>query len=122
MSFYDMVRYIIRPNLTTIGSGDVDSSAMLLFLTGERRYVTAHTTALLHRAGRVFDGSMRVTSAELSAMAHEDMIKDQHYAAIVAKHSRGRLKPEQVLQLMNENTTLLPKDFISFGLADSIIA
>jgi ATP-dependent protease ClpP protease subunit len=121
MSFYDTVRYVLRPNLTTIGSGDVDSSAMLLFLTGERRYVTAHTTALLHRAGRVFDNNKRVTSSELASMMREDLLKDEQYAAIVSERTLGRLSPNQVLELMDANTTLTPKDFVQYGLADSIL-
>ncbi len=121
MSFYDTVHYIMRPNLTTIGSGDVDSSAMLIFLTGERRYVTAHTTALLHRAGRVFDSNKRVTSNELQAMVREDMLKDEQYAAIVSERSLGRLSPADVLALMDAETTLTPLDFIKYGLADSIL-
>jgi ATP-dependent protease ClpP protease subunit len=121
MSFYDSVRFVLRPILTTIGSGDVDSSAMLIFLTGEKRYVTKHTTALLHRGGRVFENNKRVTSGELAAMMHEDMLKDEQYAGIVAERSRGCLTKERVLELMDANTTLLPKDFITFGLADIIL-
>ena len=56
MSFYDHMRYILKPRLITIGSGDVDSSGMLIFLAGNRRYLTKNTTLLLHRAGRIFDG------------------------------------------------------------------
>ncbi len=121
MSFYDTVRYIMRPSLTTIGSGDVDSSAMLLFLTGDRRYVTAHTTALLHRAGRVFENDKRVTSNELAAMMREDLLKDEQYASIVSERTFGRLTPAQVLALMDAETTLTPKDFVAYGLADSIL-
>ncbi len=121
MSFYDMVHSVLRPALTTIGSGDVDSSALLIFLTGERRYVTKHTTALLHRAGREFEPGKRVTSQELAAMAREDALKDEQYAAIVAERSHGILQQHQVLELMDANTTLTPDEFVAYGLADSIL-
>ncbi len=121
MSFYDAVRFVVRPILTTVGSGDVDSSALLIFLTGERRYVTKHTTALLHRAGRVFDGGKRVTVGELESMMREDTLKDEQYASIVAERSHGKLTPQEVLLLMNANTTLQPADFVRYGLADSVI-
>lgn len=121
MSFYDTVRHVLRPSLATIGSGDVDSSGMLIFLTGEKRYVTRHTSALLHRAGRVFDGAKRITSLEIASMAREDSLKDEQYASILAERSRGKLTKQQALKLMDENVTLTPEDFIAFGLADSII-
>jgi ATP-dependent protease ClpP protease subunit len=121
MSFYDAVRHIVRPSLATIGSGDVDSSGLIIFLTGERRYVTRHTTALLHLAGRVFDSGKRMTAVEMEAVLREDRIKDEQYASIVAERSNGRLTKEKVLTLMQNNTTLLPEDFVRFGLADSVI-
>jgi ATP-dependent protease ClpP protease subunit len=121
MSFYDSVRYVLRPNLITIGAGDVDSSGLIIFLTGERRHVTRHTTALLHKAGRTLHGLGRLTASELLAMAHEDSLKDEQYASIVSERSAGRLTKEEVLDLMEKNTTLNPEDFVRFGLAESII-
>ena len=121
MSFYDVLRHIVRPNLATIGSGDVDSSGLIVFLTGERRYVTRHTTALLHPAGRIFDSSKRMTASEMDAVLREDRIKDDQYASIVAERSNGLLNKQKVLALMQANTMLLPEDFVRYGLADSII-
>lgn len=122
MSFYDMVRLVLRPTLTTIGSGDVDSSGLLIFLTGEKRFVTRHTTALLHNGGRVFENNKRVTAGELEAMIHEDRLKDAQYAAIVADRSRGKLKFEEVLAMMEKNTMLTSEDFVRLGLADAVLS
>src|SRR3989344_4582053 len=44
MSFYDAVKSWLRPNLITIGSGDVDSSGIIVFLAGQKRYLTKNTT------------------------------------------------------------------------------
>jgi ATP-dependent protease ClpP protease subunit len=121
MSFYDTVRSVLRPNLVTIGSGDVDSSGLIIFLTGERRFVTKHTTGLLHRAGRVFEGGKWHTGAHLASMANEDTLKDEQYASIVVERSRGLLTLAKVLALMDANTTLTPQDFISYALADGIL-
>lgn len=121
MSFYDTVRYILKPNLITIGSGDVDSSGVLIYLSGDTRYVTPHTTLLLHPAGRVFDGHQRYTATEIEAMVTEDRLKDAQYAAVVAEHSQGRLTPEEVLSIMNAHTVLTPTDLIRMGLADRIL-
>lgn len=122
MSFYDAVRTVLRIDMDAIGAGDVDSSGLLLFLSGTRRFVTEHTTALLHPAGRVFDGGTRLTALELSAMAHEDRIKDAQYADIVARNSRGLLTPEAVLGLMEAHTVLTAEDFVRFGLAERVLA
>ena len=120
MNFYDMVRYILRPNLTTVGSGDVDSSGVIIFLSGIRQYVTQNTTMLLHMAGRSFDPDVRYTTVEMEAMYKEDTMKNQQYAEVVAKHSHT-LTAEDVLSLMKKNTVLGPQDIVEIGLAQAII-
>lgn len=121
MSFYDTLRHVLKPNLITIGSGDVDSSGILIFLTGEKRYITARTTLLLHPAGRIF-GNQRFTTVEMEAMLAEDRLKDGQYASLVAECSHGKLTKEAVLTMMASHTVLSPHDLVSFGLADGILA
>ncbi len=120
MSFYDTVRSILRVNLTTIASGDVDSSGIIIFLSGKKRYVTTHTTLLLHMAGRTFDSDKRFTEEELGAMIVEDKLKDLHYASIVAAHTHS-LTVEKVLHLMKANTVLTPEQLVELGLALKIL-
>jgi ATP-dependent protease ClpP protease subunit len=121
MSFYDAVRAVLRPNLTTIAMGDVDSSGIIIFLAGNKRLVSPRTTLLLHPAGRSFDPSKRYTAHEISAMAKEDQLKDEQYAAIVSEHSHGRLTQGQVLTFMECHTVLDAHELIRLGLADALL-
>lgn len=121
MSFYDHMRYVLKAPLITIGSGDVDSSGIIIFLSGEKRYITKNTTLLLHRAGRVFDSAKRYTALEMEAMLREDNLKDYQYASILAERSNGRLTTQKVLHLMEKNTILTPLETVSWGLADGIL-
>lgn len=121
MSFYDHIRYVLKPPLITIGSGDVDSSGVIIFLAGDKRYITKNTTLLLHRAGRVFDGNKRITASELEAMLREDNLKDYQYASVLSERSNGWLSTEKAMQLMENNTILTPVEMISFGLAHGIL-
>lgn len=121
MSFYDAVRTILRPNLTTVAMGDVDSSGIVIFLSGTHRLVSPHTTLLLHSAGRSFDPQKRYTAPEIAAMAKEDQLKDEQYASIVAEHSQGRLTQGQVLTLMECHTVLDSKELLRLGLAHALL-
>lgn len=121
MSFFDTMRYVLKPNLITIGSGDVDSSGVILFLSGDTRFVTARTTMLLHTAGRRF-GPERHTAKDMEAMLMEDRMKDEQYALLVAERSRGMLSPEEVLSLMERNTVLTPNEMVAYGLATAVLA
>jgi ATP-dependent protease ClpP protease subunit len=122
MGFYDTIHSVIKPNLTTIGSGDVDSSGVVIFLSGERRYVTKNTTLLFHLAGSAFETGKRYTANEMDAILREYRLKDFQYASIVAERSRGRLNTDQVLSMMEKNTILTPLELVSYGLADAILA
>ncbi len=121
MSFYDTVRHILQPNLVTIGSGDVDSSGVIIFLSGTRRLVTARTTMLLHPAGRVF-GNQRYTTQEMEAMLAEDKLKDEQYADVIAKNSKGMLTRDGVLSMMHAHTVLSPSKMVELGIADAVLA
>ena len=121
MSFYDSMRLLLKPRLVTIGSGDVDSSGVLIFLAGEQRFITKHTTLLLHLAGRSFESGKRYTAAEVEAMFKEDTLKDRQYASVVAENSRGKLTTDDVLALMSENTILSAEDMVAYGLAERVL-
>jgi len=83
--------------------------------------VSAHTTLLLHPAGRTFDSNKRYTAPEVAAMAKEDVLKDEQYAAIVAENSGGRLTQGQVLTLMECHTVLSAEKLVCLGLADEVL-
>jgi ATP-dependent protease ClpP protease subunit len=121
MGFYDTIRSVIKPKLTTIGSGDVDSSGVIIFLAGDTRYVTKNTTLLFHLAGSAFESGKRYTANEVDAILREYRLKDFQYASIVAERSNGRLTTDQVLSMMEKNTILTPLELVSYGLADAIL-
>jgi ATP-dependent protease ClpP protease subunit len=121
MCFYETMRCILKPKLITIGIGDVDSSGIIIFLSGERRLISARTTLLLHLAGRRFDPNARFTAGEIEAMAREDRLKDMQYASVVAESSLF-LTSSDVLTMMEKNTVLSPEELLKFGLAHEILS
>jgi ATP-dependent Clp protease, protease subunit len=122
MSFYDAVTSWLKPNLTTIGSGDVDSSGIVVFLAGQKRYITKNTTMLLHLAGRTFDQSKRFTTVDMASMLAEDKLKDYQYASVVASATNGKYSPEKILNMMARNTILTPQEAVNMGLAHKVLS
>jgi ATP-dependent Clp protease protease subunit len=121
MSFYDTVRAVLKPSLTTIGTGDVDSSGVIVFLSGTRRYLTRNTTLLFHLAGRTFGTEKRFSTADLEDILKEDRLKDYQYACAVSDATQGRLTPEKVLQMMKKNTVLTAEEAVSLGIAHKVL-
>lgn len=121
MSFYDAATTWLKPNLVTIGSGDVDSSGIIVFLAGKKRFVTKNTTMLLHLAGRTLEQGKRISSADLDAMLKEDKLKDYQYACVVSDATRGKYAPEEILEMMAHNTILTAQEAVNMGLAHAIL-
>ncbi len=121
MSFYDTVRSLLKPHLNTIGSGDVDSSGIIVFLAGERRYLTRNTTLLFHLAGRTFGADKRFSTLDLENFLKEDKLKDYQYACVVSDAMGGRYSPRKVLEMMRKNTVLTADEAVGLGLAHRVI-
>jgi ATP-dependent protease ClpP protease subunit len=121
MSFYDAMTAWLKPNLTTIGSGDVDSSGIIVFLSGHKRYLTKNTTMLLHLAGRTFEPGKRFSTSDMVNMLTEDKLKDYQYASVVAAATNGKHSPEKILDMMAKNTILTPQEAVNMGLAHKVL-
>ncbi|OHA15072.1 MAG: hypothetical protein A3G52_02920 [Candidatus Taylorbacteria bacterium RIFCSPLOWO2_12_FULL_43_20] len=121
MSFYDSMRLLGVGNLTTIGSGDVDSSGIIVFLAGKKRFLTKKTTLLLHLAGRTFDPSQRFTTVEMESMLKEDKLKDYYYACVISDNSNGKVSTAEVLGMMANNTILTPDKAVRIGIAHGVL-
>jgi ATP-dependent Clp protease, protease subunit len=121
MSFYDSVKSWMHPKLITIGSGYVDSSGIIVFLAGEKRYLTKNTTLLFHLAGRTFEGGKRFSTLDMENMLKEDKVKDYQYACVVSDATEGKYSPEDILKLMADNTVLTSEEAVNMGLAHRIL-
>lgn len=121
MSFYDAVKSWLKPNLVTIGSGDVDSSGIIVFLAGAKRYLTKNTTLLFHLAGRTFAEGKRYSTTDMENMLKEDKLKDYQYACVISDATAGRYSPEKILDLMAHNTVFTSEEAVSMGLAHKVL-
>lgn len=122
MNFFDAATSWLKLNLVTIGSGDVDSSGIIVFLAGKRRYITKNTTLLFHLAGRTFGTEKRFTTVDLEVMLNEDRLKDYQYACVVSDATSGRYTPNDILELMKNDTMLTAEEVVNMGLAHRVLA
>lgn len=122
MSFYDAMKGWMKPNLTTIGTGDVDSSGIIVFLAGQQRFLTKNTTLLFHLAGRTFGTDKRFSTKDMEDMLKEDKLKDYQYACVISDATEGRHTPEKILELMRETTVLTAEEAVNMGLAHKVLS
>src|SRR6185369_17876195 len=121
MSFYDTVRTWLKPKLCTIGAGDVDSSGIIVFLSGNKRFLTPNTTMLLHLGGRTFGSEKRFSTFDMENTLKEDKLKDFQYASVISNATGGKYSPERILEMMKQNTILTAEEAVNMGLAHKIL-
>ena len=121
LSFYDAVTSWMKPNLVTVGSGYVDSSGIIIFLAGKKRFLTKNTTLLLHLGGRTFGTDKRFSTMDMENTLKEDKLKDYQYACVVADATKGKYTPEKIMEMMAKNTILTAEEAVAMGLAEAIL-
>ncbi len=120
-SFYDLVRLVWKPKLHTIGSGSVDSSALLILLAGERRFVTPHTTLYIHQMGRHFK-DVRISTATINGLGKDLRHCEDKLAEIVAEKTGGKIEKKAFLNMMLSETVLTSADALMLGLVHEILS
>jgi ATP-dependent protease ClpP protease subunit len=104
--------------VTTHNAGAVDSSALMLFLAGEKRTASRMSHFFFHQIHWSFpaQGSLNAGTIEDAAKwlaAYEDLM------ARCIEDETGILK-EQAMKMMREGTTVSPEEAKSLGLIDEI--
>ena len=114
--FYDFCKSL-RLNLTTIGYGQVQSAAIVLFLTGKNK--------LIHKDCSVRFHSPRYNSPEQSQVievVNESNLRlnvlDKRYISILAKELHKT--EDEIRETCNQGTLLTGKEAVDFGMADDV--
>ena len=120
-SFYEFMASILKPKLETVAVGEVGSIAVLMYMVGDKRYITKNSTVYLHEFAMSFmeksTWSLTLAKAKLA-----DMTVDQdHYVSIITGRSGGRLSRRKLLTLMRNNATLNAEQAARLGIAHEIL-
>ena len=120
-AFYDFVKHVLKPRLRTIGLGEVDSCGMLIFVAGDQRFVAPRTTFYFHEMSREFDEKTRLRASELREIVKEVYYTQGLQAMAVADCTNGKHQPEDILRLMERETSLNAEDLLKMGIAHRIL-
>lgn len=117
--FYDLIREMKIP-LNTVGTGFVDSMGVIIFLAGERRFVTPHTSMFIHESRRYFQEKETVTERDARANQEESGLYKGFYSGIVQERTGGKIVPTKLEDMMLRNTILNPDQMIELGIAHEL--
>lgn len=114
---YDFLR-TLPLEIETIGFGQVDSAAIILFLTGTKRTATKGCRFLLH------SGTFNIGLPNGPLQSHEEALKifkelKSKNISIIAKETKNKL--EDVNEIVDKSTIFNSEEAKKFGLVDKII-
>lgn len=120
-AFYDLMKYVFKPHLRTVGLGEVDSCAVLIFIAGEERLVAPRTTCYFHEMARSFDEKTHLRAAELREITKEVAYTQDLQARAVAECTHGKLQPKEIVHMMERETSLSAEEMVKMGIAHRIL-
>ena len=63
-----MIRAVLGANLRTTAIGAVDSSAIIVFISGRQRLITENATMLFHEIRRTYEKETVMTASAVSVL------------------------------------------------------
>ena len=114
-AIYDYLRGLGVP-ITTIGTGIVGSIATVIYLAGDRRYLTANARFLIHNPIPAYGIQ---TDAEGYERLAGDLRKEED-ELINFYRSRTGIPADEIRALMNEDKPITAREAVNLGFSDAI--
>ena len=105
----------------TINTGATDSSALMIFMVGRKRYATSKSAFLFHQMTWTFQTKDDVPLSVVADAARYLGVYQGMMADTIAADSEGKLTKERVQQMMMEAAMLTPSEALECGLIHEIV-
>lgn len=114
LSFYNSAKRT-KPDLKSIGLGTISSAAMMVFCSAEKRVISKNGYIVLHSISTEGNGLSSDVQKKMN-----DFLSSK-YADIIASSTGGKLKTEQVLDMMKKNTFISGEEAFKLGIATELL-
>lgn len=116
---YDMIMFMLKPSLTTVGLGHVGSMAVIVYLSGAQRFISRNSHIFLHEIGTKYEQSMRIKRSEIDRKS--DHLKNHNDKYVKIVQERTGLNKRTIQKMIDSETYLSPKDAVKLGFAHKIL-
>jgi ATP-dependent protease ClpP protease subunit len=113
--FYDVVKGLNIP-IQTIAVGYIRSAAMVIFLSGEKRWISPHSTVLIHPMTKTLQDA---TNQDQEACLKEGKLLERYYGEIL-EFGKVRCDKDKFSQMKRDVTVLSPDEVLNYGFAHEI--
>lgn len=116
LAIYDLIK-TSGVAVDTVTLGAVGSSALAIYLAGQRRYIYENAILFSHPTDEILDASTKLSS--LKGKFAQLAVDDRAYRKIILANSR--LTPQMLAKLEKNETYVTAPEAVKYGLAHEII-
>jgi len=118
---YAYVTKLLKPILQTIILGEASSSAVVLFMMGQRRYMDEMAVLRLHNFSFTFEQGTTLNVSKARKIILDLEVSQGAYIDAIAKRSGGLASKKVLQDLMDKDAVILPDQALKLGLAHRIL-
>ena len=118
-ALYDYVTHALKPRLQTVALGEVNSSAVILFLAGTLRHIGKLALMRFHRFSLTND--LILNSKNTQKMGKDLERGEANYIDILMSRSKGIITKKMANDLLDNNRTVTAIESVKLGLAHKIL-
>lgn len=120
-ALYEYMMRLLKPNLQTVVLGEASSTAVMLFLMGDKRYIGNMAIIRLHRFTFTPDRTLTLVAKQLEKMRRDLVRSESKYVDILVKRTGGKISREMAKSLLDNNAVLTAAKAVKLGIAHKIL-
>lgn len=120
-ALYEYVTKLLKPNLQTVVLGEASSTAVMIFLMGQKRYIGNMAVMRLHRFTFTPDRALTLAAKQLEKMRRDLARSESRYIDVLVKRTGGKISREVARSLLDDNAALTAATAVKLGLAHKVL-
>lgn len=120
-ALYDYTTKALRPKLQTVALGEVNSTAIMLFLMGERRYIGRLSVMRFHKFSLTVENTTNLTTIKADHIRRDLEKSEAEYMNIITSRSGGKITADKARAFLDNNIAVSATQAVKLGLAHRIL-
>ena len=120
-ALYDYTMKVLKPKLQTVALGEVNSTAVMLFLMGETRYIGRLSVMRFHKFTLTVENATSLTIRKADQIRQDLERSEAEYVNIITSRSGGKITADKARALLDNNIAVPAVRAVKLGLAHQIL-
>ena len=120
-ALYDYTTKALKPKLQTVALGEVNSTAVMLFLMGDTRYIGRLSVMRFHKFSLIVENTTSLTTRKADQIRQDLERSEAEYVNIITSRSGGKITADQARTFLDNNIAVPAIQAVKLGLAHHLL-